>query len=160
MTTKVRVKVANEHKKSFMEYNTWQCKLQYLKEEVEGDENESEVANQVQLEEGQTWIVMKEEIGWRWGSASVVMTKEEYENFDWSNPNDDFSFYDFEDAEFYESNDGCWTDLYFRNIHEDVEYEEDVLYDIMRDYGDVEECEITIYGPVEHEIEEEFEEEE
>ena len=43
MTTKVRVKVANEHKKSFMEYNTWQCKLQYLKEEVESDENESEV---------------------------------------------------------------------------------------------------------------------
>ena len=59
MTTKVRVKVANEHKKSFIEYNTWQCKLQYLKEEVEGDEDELEVANQVQLEEGATWIVMR-----------------------------------------------------------------------------------------------------
>ncbi len=158
MTTKVRVKVANEHKKSFMEYNTWQCKLQYLKEEVEGDENESEVANQVQLEEGQTWIVMKEEIGWRWGSASVVMTKEEYENFDWSNPNDDFSFYDFEDAEFYEANDSCWGDYEFQNLHEDCDVDEEELYDLMMDYGDIEDCEYIIAGPVEHEIEEEWDE--
>ena len=43
---------------------------------------------------------------------------------------------------------------------EDVEdIDEDILYDLMRDHGDVEECEITIYGPLEHEIEEEWDEE-
>ena len=92
--------------------------------------------------------------------CEATLTKEEYENFDWSNPNDDFSFYDFEDAEFYESSDGCWTDIVFKNLHEDAEdIDEDILYDLMRDYGDVEECEITIYGPLEHEIEEEWDEE-
>ena len=46
-------------------------------------------------------------------------------------------------------------------MHEDAEdIDEDILYDLMRDYGDVEECEITIYGPLEHEIEEEWDEDE
>ena len=60
------------------------------------------------------------------------MTKEEYENFDWSNPNDDFSFYDFEDAEFYELNDSCWGDYNF-NLSCEVDEEG---FDLMRDYGD------------------------
>ena len=104
---------------------------------------------------------MTEEVGWRWGSGSVVMTKEDYDAYDFDNEDGEHSFYDFEDAEFYESSDGCWTDLSFINLHEDVEdIDEDILYDLMRDYGDVEECEITIYGPLEHEIEEEWDEDE
>ena len=43
---------------------------------------------------------------------------------------------------------------------EDVEdVDEDILYDLMRDHGDVEECEIMIFGPLEHEIEEEWDDE-
>jgi len=161
MTKKVRVKISNGHKKSFVEVCTWSCKLSDILEQLDvEDEDQKLLKESLKLEGESEWLDMTEEVGWRWGEGSIVMTREEYDNYDWDNEEGELSFYDFEDAEFYESNDGCWTDLYFRNIHEDVEYDEDVLYDIMRDYGDVEECEITIYGPVEHEIEEEFEEEE
>lgn len=160
MTKKVRVKVSNAHKKSFIETCTWSCRLSDIKEQLDIEDDDQKILKEtLKLVDDGEWLDMTEEVGWRWGEGSVVMTREEYDNFDWENPNDNFSFYDFEDAEFYEANDGCWTDIYFRNIHEDVDdLDEDIIYDIMRDYGDVEECEITIYGPIEHEIEEEFEE--
>ena len=53
-------------------------------------------------------------------------------------------------------NNGYIVEAEYENV-EDID--EDILYDLMRDYGDCEECEIIIYGPLEHEIEEEFEEE-
>ena len=103
---------------------------------------------------------MTEEVGWRWGSGSIVMSREEYDAYDFDDDEGEHSFYDFQDADFYESSDGCWTDIEFINLLEDLEdVDEDILYDLMRDHGDVEECEIMIFGPLEHEIEEEWDEE-
>ena len=149
MTKMVRVQISNAHKKSFVEVCTWSCKLEDIVENLDADdEDHQELKENLKLEADDSWLEMTEEVGWRWGSGSVVMSREDYDK------------YDFEDAEFYESSDGCWTDIVFKNLHEDAEdIDEDILYDLMRDYGDVEECEITIYGPLEHEIEEEWDEE-
>ena len=161
MTKMVRVQISNAHKKSFVEVCTWSCKLQDIIENLDvEDEDQKELKESLKLTEDDTWLTMTEEVGWRWGSGSVLMSREDYDAYDFDNEDGEHSFYDFEDAEFYESSDGCWTDLSFINLHEDVEdIDEDILYDLMRDYGDVEECEITIYGPLEHEIEEEWDEE-
>ena len=149
MTKMVRLQISNGHKKSFVEVCKWSCKLEDIVENLDADDEDHQLLKEnLKLEADDKWLEMTEEVGWRWGSGSVVMTKEDYDA------------YDFEDAEFYESSDGCWTDLAFINLHEDVaDIDEDILYDLMRDYGDVEECEITIYGPLEHEIVEEWDEE-
>lgn len=162
MTNKVRVKVSNGHKKSWVEVCKWSIKLEDVLDQLNDDDEEhQELKENLKLEADDQWLEMTEEVGWRWGEGSIVLTKEEYDEFDWDNENDSFCFYDYTDAEFYESSDGCWTDLSFVNLHEDADYvDEDILYDIVRDYGDCEECEIFIYGPIEHEIEEEFEEDE
>ena len=161
MTKMVRLQISNGHKKSFVEVCKWSCKLEDIVENLDADDEDHQLIKEnLRLNENDQWLDMTEEVGWRWGSGSVVMTKEEYDAYDFDAEDGEHSFYDFEDAEFYESSDGCWTDLSFSNIRDDVEdVDEDILYDLMRDYGDVEECEITIYGPLEHEIEEEFEEE-
>ena len=160
MTKMVRVQISNAHKKSFVEVCTWQCKLQDIVESLDvEDEDQKELKENLKLTEDDKWLTMTEEVGWRWGSGSVLMSREEYDAYDFDNEDGEHSFYDFEDAEFYESSDGCWTDISFNNLHEDVDHiDEDILYDLMRDHGDVEECEITIYGPLEHEIEEEWDE--
>ena len=161
MVQKVRVKVTNGNKKSWVEVCKWSCKLEDVLQNLDAeDEEHQELQENLKLEADDKWIEMTEEVGWRWGEGSIVLTKEEYDNFDWDNKDDNFCFYDFEDAEFYESNDGCWTDIAYTNLHEDADaIDEDILYDLVRDYGDCEECEIFVYGPIEHEIEEEFEEE-
>ena len=161
MTKKVRIQISNGHKKSFVEYCKWSVKLEDIIENLDTDDEEHQLLKEnLKLDADDKWLEMTEEVGWRWGSGSVVMTKEEYDEYDFDNEEGEHSFYDFEDAEFYESSDGCWTDIAFVNLHENVEdIDEDILYDLMRDYGDCEECEIIIYGPLEHEIEEEFEEE-
>ena len=161
MTKMVRVQISNAHKKSFVEVCTWSCKLQDIVESLDvEDEDQKELKENLKLTEDDTWLTMTEEVGWRWGSGSVLMSREEYDAYDFDNEDGEHSFYDFEDAEFYESSDGCWTDISFNNLHEDADHiDEDILYDLMRDHGDVEECEITIYGPLEHEIEEEWDEE-
>ena len=161
MTKMVRVQISNAYKKSFVEVCTWQCKLQDIVESLDvEDEEQKELKENLKLTEDDTWLTMTEEVGWRWGSGSVLMSREEYDAYDFDNEDGEHSFYDFEDAEFYESSDGCWTDISFNNLHEDADHiDEDILYDLMRDHGDVEECEITIYGPLEHEIEEEWDEE-
>ena len=161
MTKMVRVQISNAHKKSFVEVCTWSCKLEDIVENLDADdEDHQELKENLKLEADDSWLEMTEEVGWRWGSGSVLMSREEYDAYDFENEDGEHSFYDFEDAEFYESSDGCWTDIVFKNLHEDAEdIDEDILYDLMRDYGDVEECEITIYGPLEHEIEEEWDEE-
>ena len=162
MTKMVRVQISNAHKKSFVEVCTWSCKLEDIVENLDADdEDHQELKENLKLEADDSWLEMTEEVGWRWGSGSVVMSREDYDKYDFDAEDGEHSFYDFEDAEFYESSDGCWTDLSFVNLHEDADsVDEDILYDIMRDYGDCEECEIFIYGPIEHEIEEEFEEDE
>jgi len=159
---KVRLQITNGHKKSWVEVCTWSCKLEDILENLDkDDENHQLIKENIRLNEKDQWLVMYEEVGWRWGSGSVVMTKEEYDEYDFDSEDGEHSFYDFEEAEFYESSDGCWTDITFPNLRNDVEdIDEDILYELMRDYGDCEECEITIYGPLEHEIEEEFDEEE
>ena len=161
MTKMVRVQISNAHKKSFVEVCTWSCKLEDIVENLDAeDEDHQELKENLKLEADDSWLEMTEEVGWRWGSGSVVMSREDYDKYDFDGEDGEHSFYDFEDAEFYESSDGCWTDIVFKNLHEDAEdIDEDILYDLMRDYGDVEECEITIYGPLEHEIEEEWDEE-
>ena len=161
MTKMVRLQISNGHKKSFVEVCKWSCKLEDIIENLDADDEDHQLLKEnLRLSENDQWLDMTEEVGWRWGSGSVVMTKEDYDAYDFDNENGEHSFYDFEDAEFYESSDGCWTDISFNNIRDDVEdVDEDILYDLMRDYGDVEECEITIYGPLEHEIEEEWDEE-
>ena len=161
MTKMVRVQISNAHKKSFVEVCTWSCKLQDIVESLDvEDEDQKELKENLKLTEDDTWLTMTEEVGWRWGSGSVLMSREDYDAYDFDNEDGEHSFYDFEDAEFYESSDGCWTDISFNNLHEDADHiDEDILYDLMRDHGDVEECEITIYGPLEHEIEEEWDEE-
>ena len=161
MTKMVRVQISNAHKKSFVEVCTWSCKLQDIIESLDvEDEDQKELKENLKLTEDDTWLTMTEEVGWRWGSGSVLMSREDYDAYDFDNEDGEHSFYDFEDAEFYESSDGCWTDISFNNLHEDADpIDEDILYDLMRDHGDVEECEITIYGPLEHEIEEEWDEE-
>ena len=161
MTKMVRVQISNAHKKSFVEVCTWSCKLEDIVENLDADdEDHQELKENLKLESDDSWLEMTEEVGWRWGSGSVVMSREDYDKHDFDGEDGEHSFYDFEDAEFYESSDGCWTDIVFKNLHEDAEdIDEDILYDLMRDYGDVEECEITIYGPLEHEIEEEWDEE-
>ena len=161
MTKMVRLQISNGHKKSFVEVCKWSCKLEDIIENLDADDEDHQLLKEnLRLSENDQWLDMTEEVGWRWGSGSVVMTKEDYDAYDFDNEDGEHSFYDFEDAEFYESSDGCWTDISFNNIRDDVEdVDEDILYDLMRDYGDVEECEITIYGPLEHEIEEEWDEE-
>ena len=161
MTKMVRLQISNGHKKSFVEVCKWSCKLEDIIENLDADDEDHKLLKEnLRLSENDQWLDMTEEVGWRWGSGSVVMTKEDYDAYDFDNEDGEHSFYDFEDAEFYESSDGCWTDISFNNIRDDVEdVDEDILYDLMRDYGDVEECEITIYGPLEHEIEEEWDEE-
>ena len=156
-TEKVRVKVSNGHKKSWMEICKWSCDLNDIVEDLNSeDEDEKELKESLKLQEGDKWLTMTEEVGWRWGEGSVVMTREEYENFDWENP-DGFSLYDWDEAEFHEANDGCWTDISFDNIHEDMDsYDEDILYEKMRDFGDVDDCEIYIHGPIEQEVMETF----
>ena len=162
MTKMVRLQISNGHKKSFVEVCKWSCRLEDIVENLDADDEDHQLLKEnLKLEADDKWLEMTEEVGWRWGSGSVVMTKEDYDAYDFDNEDGEHSFYDFEDAEFYESSDGCWTDLSFINLHEVVEdIDEDILYDLMRDYGDVEECEITIYGPLEHEIEEEWDEDE
>ena len=161
MTKMVRVQISNAHKKSFVEVCKWSCKLEDIVENLDTDDEDHQLLKEnLRLSENDQWLDMTEEVGWRWGSGSVVMTREDYDAYDFDNEEGEHSFYDFDDAEFYESSDGCWTDISFNNIRDDVEdVDEDILYDLMRDYGDVEECEITIYGPLEHEIEEEWDEE-
>ena len=161
MPKMVRLQISNGHKKSFVEVCKWSCKLEDIVENLDADDEDHQLLKEnLKLDADDKWLEMTEEVGWRWGAGSVVMTKEDYDAYDFDNEDGEHSFYDFEDAEFYESSDGCWTDLSFINLHEDVEdIDEDILYDLMRDHGDVEECEITIYGPLEHEIEEEWDEE-
>ena len=161
MTKMVRVQISNAHKKSFVEVCKWSCKLEDIVENLDADDEDHKLLKEnLRLSENDQWLDMTEEVGWRWGSGSVLMSREEYDAYDFDNEDGEHSFYDFEDAEFYESSDGCWTDISFNNISDDVEdIDEDILYDLMRDHGDVEECEITIYGPLEHEIEEEWDEE-
>ena len=161
MTKMVRLQISNGHKKSFVEVCKWSCKLEDIVENLDADDEDHQLLKEnLKLDADDQWLEMTEEVGWRWGSGSVVMTKEDYDAYDFDNEDGEHSFYDFEDAEFYESSDGCWTDISFNNIRDDVEdIDEDILYDLMRDHGDVEECEITIYGPLEHEIEEEWDEE-
>ena len=162
MTKMVRVQISNAHKKTWMERCNWSCKLEDIVENLDTEDEEHQLIKEnLKLEADDSWVEMTEEVGWRWGSGSIVMTREEYDAYDFDDEEGEHSFYDFQDAEFYESSDGCWTDIEFINLHEDVEdVDEDILYDLMRDHGDVEECEIMIYGPLEHEIEEEFEEDE
>ena len=161
MTKMVRVQISNAHKKSWMERCNWSCKLEDIVENLDTEDEEHQLIKEnLKLEADDSWVEMTEEVGWRWGSGSIVMTREEYDAYDFDDEEGEHSFYDFQDAEFYESSDGCWTDIVFINIHEDVEdVDEDILYDLMRDHGDVEECEIMIFGPLEHEIEEEWDEE-
>ena len=162
MTKMVRVQISNAHKKSWMERCNWSCKLEDIIENLDTDDEDHQLLKEnLKLEADDSWLEMTEEVGWRWGSGSIVMTREEYDAYDFDDEEGEHSFYDFQDAEFYESSDGCWTDIVFINIHEDVEdVDEDILYDLMRDHGDVEECEIMIFGPLEHEIEEEWDEDE
>ena len=161
MTKMVRIQISNAHKKSWMERCNWSCKLEDIIENLDTDDEDHQLLKEnLKLEADDQWLEMTEEVGWRWGSGSIVMTKEEYDEYDFDDEDGEHSFYDFQDAEFYESSDGCWTDIEFINLHEDVEdVDEDILYDLMRDHGDVEECEIMIFGPLEHEIEEEWDEE-
>ena len=161
MTKMVRVQISNAHKKSWMERCNWVCKLEDIVENLDADDEDHQLLKEnLKLEADDSWLEMTEEVGWRWGSGSIVMTREEYDAYDFDDEEGENSFYDFQDAEFYESNDGCLTDIAFINLHEDVEdVDEDILYDLMRDHGDVEECEIMIFGPLEHEIEEEWDEE-
>ena len=161
MTKMVRLQISNGHKKSFVEVCKWSCKLEDIVENLDADDEDHQLLKEnLKLEADDQWLEMTEEVGWRWGSGSIVLTREDYDAYDFDDEDGEHSFYDFEDAEFYESSDGCWTDISFNNLHEDVDYiDEDILYDLMRDHGDVEECEITIYGPLEHEIEEEWDEE-
>ena len=37
----------------------------------------------LKLEDEGEWLDMTEEVGWRWGEGSIVMTREEYDNYDW-----------------------------------------------------------------------------
>jgi len=161
---KVRLQISNTHKKSWVEVCTWSAKLEDILENLDKDDEDHQMLKEnIKLSEDDQWLVMTEEVGWRWGSGSIVMTKEEYDEYDFDAEDGEHSFYDFEESECYESSDGCWTDITFPNLHEDVKgiyLDEDLLYELMRDYGDCEECEITIYGPLEHEIEEEWDEEE
>ena len=161
MTKMVRIQISNAHKKSWMERCNWSCKLEDIIENLDTDDEDHQLLKEnLKLEADDSWVEMTEEVGWRWGSGSIVMTREEYDAYDFDDEEGEHSFYDFQDAEFYESSDGCWTDIEFINLHEDVEdVDEDILYDLMRDHGDVEECEIMIFGPLEHEIEEEWDEE-
>ncbi len=157
MTKKVRLKVENAHKKAWVEVCNWTVKLEDILEQLdEDDEDQKELKENLKLESDDTWLEMTEEVGWRWGTGTLVMTREEYENYDWEN-NDQFELYEHEDAEFYEANDGCWTDISFSNL--DCDVDEDELYELMREYGDIEECSHVICGPIAVEIEEEFEEE-
>ena len=161
MTKMVRIQISNAHKKTWMERCNWSCKLEDIIENLDTDDEDHQLLKEnLKLEADDSWLEMTEEVGWRWGSGSIVMTREEYDAYDFDDEEGEHSFYDFQDAEFYESSDGCWTDIEFINLHEDVEdVDEDILYDLMRDHGDVEECEIMIFGPLEHEIEEEWDEE-
>ena len=160
MTKMVRLQISNGHKKSFVEVCKWSCKLEDIVENLDADDEDHQLLKEnLKLDADDQWLEMTEEVGWRWGSGSVVMTKEDYDAYDFDDESGEHSFYDFEDAEFYESSDGCWTDIIFTNLRDEIgEINEDILSELMRDYGDVEDCEITIYGPLEHEIEEEWDE--
>ncbi len=163
MTKMVRVKIENSDKKSVYEINHWALN----KSNCDGwDDDETQLAENTKLEDGyqeegeepkeSTWIQMTEEIGWRWGDVEIIMEKEEYEEYDW-NDNDEFLASDYE-MELGSMTDGCWTEIEFMNLHEDNESDEDELYDLIRDYGDVEDYECWFHGPITHEVTEEWDE--
>jgi hypothetical protein len=86
---------------------------------------------------------------YRWGEIAVNMPKEDFEEMDWENNDEwDATQYDREDWSF---SDGCGDDQdYDFEMGEKVDdYDMD---DFMREYGDVDECEVSFIGPLNAEI--------
>ena len=78
MTKMVRIQISNAHKKSWMERCNWSCKLEDIIENLDtDDEDHQELKENLKLEADDSWLEMTEEVGWRWGSGSVVMSRED-----------------------------------------------------------------------------------
>ena len=86
MTKMLRVQISNAHKKSFVEVCKWSCKLEDIVENLDTDDEDHQLLKEnLKLEADDKWLEMTEEVGWRWGSGSVVMTKEDYDAYDFDN---------------------------------------------------------------------------
>ena len=80
MTKMVRLQISNGHKKSFVEVCKWSCKLEDIVENLDADDEDHQLLKEnLKLEADDQWLEMTEEVGWRWGSGSVVMTIEDYD---------------------------------------------------------------------------------
>ena len=75
MTNKERVKVSNGHKKSWVEVCKWSIKLEDVLDQLNDDDEEhQELKENLKLEADDQWLEMTEEVGWRWGEGSIVLT--------------------------------------------------------------------------------------
>jgi len=88
--------------------------------------------------------------GWKWGSGEIIMKKEEFENYNWKESKEFLaSDYEFELGSL---SDVGWSDIEFKNLHEENEADESDLYGIVRDYGELEDYEVWFIGPINVEI--------
>ena len=78
------------------------------------------------------------------------MKKEEFEKYNWKESKEFLaSDYEFELGSISEEN---WSNIEFKNLHEENEADESTLYSIMRDYGELEDYEVWFIGPITVEI--------
>ena len=88
--------------------------------------------------------------GWKWGSGEIIMKKEEFEKYNWKESKEFLaSDYEFELGPI---SDESWSNIEFKNLHEENEADESALYSIMRDYGELEDYEVWFIGPITVEI--------
>ena len=88
--------------------------------------------------------------GWKWGSGEIIMKKEEFEKYNWKESKEFLaSDYEFELGPISEEN---WSNIEFKNLHEENEVDESDLYGIVRDYGELEDYEVWFIGPITVEI--------
>ena len=88
-------------------------------------------------DEGVTELNMIEQVSWRWTDGSAIMTRDDYDAFDWDN-NEEYKRGRlrncFEQGTFNESNSDAALTYTFTNLHEDVvkKINEQKLYDCVK----------------------------
>ena len=93
------------HKKSFVEVCKWSCKLEDIVENLDADDEDHQLFKEnLKLDADDQWLEMTKKSD---GDGALVCSddEEDYDAYDFDNEDGEHSFYDFEDAEFYESSD-------------------------------------------------------
>lgn len=162
MVQKVKIKVTNSVPNSWVEINSWKCEIANvianLSDEIP-EQNEIK-ANLKTRDEIETKLTLTEEIHWDNGSGNIVMTREDYDNYNWTNSENNFILNDFDNFEFINSTDEYSRTWSFTNLHESVVSNIVILTEnnIISEQGEILEKKYKINNTVNHEIVEEFEE--